>query len=389
MKPLNYIVLRRPFSSDNFGDIPLIGHEAELPEKIERIGVHVEPLSFEQAQQLARVDDGQTLALIRAMPMRLVRPVAKRPPEKPTTTVWGVSAVGAETSKFDGTGIVIAVLDTGIDTKHPAFDGMHLVLKNFTPDPDGDEDGHGTHCAATIFGRDVSGQRIGIARGVKKALIGKVLGTNGGEAAQIIRAIQWAVSEGADIISMSLGFDPVGDVERLMEDGVPKPAAFSLAMQGVLEAKELFDSVARAAIASKPDLVFVVAAGNESARPDFAIRATAPAGGGAEFITVGAVGPGKRLSLAEFSNTGADVVAPGIDIVSAWPGGGLMSQDGTSMAGPHVAGVTALWMEQARSEGRNLSSSMIRARIRGNATMIGIDMHASAEDVGTGIVRAP
>ena len=70
----------------------------------------------------------------------------------------------------------------------------------------------------TIFGRDVDGKRIGIARGVRKALIGKVLSdTGGGSSEMIFRGIQWALDEGAHVISMSLGFDFPGAVKR-MED---------------------------------------------------------------------------------------------------------------------------------------------------------------------------
>ena len=84
--------------------------------------------------------------------------------------------MGADTSSCTGNGIVVAVLDTGIDASHPAFAGVEVIQKDFTGEGDGDQHGHGTHCAGTIFGRNVNGTRIGVAMGVKKALIGKVLG---------------------------------------------------------------------------------------------------------------------------------------------------------------------------------------------------------------------
>ena len=83
-------------------------------------------------------------------------------------------------STWTGEGVTVAVLDTGIDSKHPAFAGVDIVEKDFTGTGNGDRQGHGTHCAGTIFGRDVDGKRIGVARGVKRALIGKVLGDEGG-----------------------------------------------------------------------------------------------------------------------------------------------------------------------------------------------------------------
>lgn len=112
----------------------------------------------------------------------------------------------------------------------PAFRGITLIQENFTPDPDGDDrHGHGTHCAGTIFGRDVDGERIGVARGVETALIGKVLDRHGrGSTAGVLRGMQWAEDQGANVISLSLGFDFIALVESLEnEAGMARPAAIS------------------------------------------------------------------------------------------------------------------------------------------------------------------
>jgi subtilisin family serine protease len=121
---------------------------------------------------------------------------------------WGVEAVGALNTSFDGRGVTVAVLDTGIDRGHPAFTGVEVVEEDFTGEGNGDQNGHGTHCAGTICGRDVDGTRIGIARSVAKLLVGKVLGKDGGGSTQAIYdAMQWALRNGAHVISMSLGMD--------------------------------------------------------------------------------------------------------------------------------------------------------------------------------------
>ena len=73
-----------------------------------------------------------------------------------------------------------------------AFNGVDLERRNFTTGSDDDKDGHGTHCAGTIFGRDVDGLRIGVARGVDRAIIGKVLGPGGGASSDLADAITWA-----------------------------------------------------------------------------------------------------------------------------------------------------------------------------------------------------
>ena len=136
--------------------------------------------------------------------MKLIAPVGKAAKPAATATAWGVTAVGADTSPFTGAGIVVAVLDTGIDAAHPAFAGVQLVTKNFTSEGPSDLHGHGTHCAGTIFGRDVGGTRIGVARGVKRALIGKVLGQGGGSSDKIVNAINWAVESGAQFVNVGV-----------------------------------------------------------------------------------------------------------------------------------------------------------------------------------------
>ena len=149
------------------------------------------------------------------MPLQLIEPIARSDVARPTAaSTWGVEAVGAIASIFDGDGVTVSVLDTGIEPGHPAFVGINLLRKNFTTESDDDIDGHGTHCAGTVFGRDVDGMRIGVARGVKKAIIGKVLGNGGGSSETLVNAIQWSVQNGANVISMSLGLDFPGYVRK-------------------------------------------------------------------------------------------------------------------------------------------------------------------------------
>ena len=122
----------------------------------------------------------------------------------------------------------MAVLDTGIDATHEAFKGIKLVQKDFTGEGNGDQHGHGTHVAGTIFGQTVQGPRYSVAPGIRRALIGKVLGTKGGGTTQgIIAAIQWAVKEKTHIINMSLGIDFPGLVKMMVDDGLPVDLATS------------------------------------------------------------------------------------------------------------------------------------------------------------------
>ena len=230
----------------------------------------------------------------------------------------------ADASSFDGSDGIVAVLDTGIDAAHPAFAGVTLVEQDFTGEGNGDTHGHGTHCAGTIFGRDVDGTRIGVARGVKKALIGKVLGGEGGGSDAIVRAINWAVEEGANVISMSLGIDFPGFVEFLITNqGLPIDLATTTALEGYRQNVLLFErlaSLVRAREAFGETTLIVAAAGNESRRDenaDFEIACSPPAVSEG-LISVAALGLSNgKFTVAPFSNTNVLVSGPGVGIQSA------------------------------------------------------------------------
>jgi subtilisin family serine protease len=167
--------------------------------------VSVQSLDFKEVKEFA--GEPGVAAIAPLMATYLIRPLSDVELAA-AGDAWGIAAVGADRSNWTGEGVTVAILDTGIDRQHPAFAGVDIVEKDFTGSGDGDRQGHGTHCAGTVFGRDVDGKRIGIARGVNRALIGKVLGDQGGgNSNMIFEGIQWAIQQGAQVISMSLGFD--------------------------------------------------------------------------------------------------------------------------------------------------------------------------------------
>ena len=337
--------------------------------------------------------DPQVQMVVPTMPVRLIPPVSGD--SLSLTANWGIRAVHADRSRCSGTGVNVAILDTGIDADHPAFAGITLIEKDFSEHGNGDRNGHGTHCAGTFFGRN-AGRRIGIARGVERALIAKVLGDDGaGQSEMIFKALVWAMDEHADIISMSLGFDFPGMVARLTEEGWPLAMATSTALEAYGGNLRMFDAImavfkAQASFGTAP--LVIAAAGNESRRDiknDYRIAVALPAAA-QDVVSVAAVGRHEsKFKVADFSNSQARLAAPGVDITSAWPGGGLRTISGTSMACPHVSGVAALWWQFLREAGIQPTARNVAARLVSHARKNVFVRDTDEADVGQGLVTAP
>lgn len=334
------------------------------------------------------------IAIAPALPLKLIKPVKSELVSKPEISIdpWNIEAIGADKTTYTGKNIKIAILDTGIDNKHIAFQGMNIVEKDFTGEGNGDTNGHGTHCAGVAFGRNIDGQRIGVAQGVEDVIIAKVLGENGGGSDILVNGINWAIESGANVISMSLGIDFPGYARDLEEQGMQKEAAISFALEGYRKNILLFEKLAsliRVQSQSKftQPVLIVSAAGNESSRPSYKIAVSPPAISDG-ILSVGALGKSTSgLYVADFSNTGVIISAPGVGIVSAKTGGGLISMDGTSMATPHVAGVAALWAEKL-SQKNQFSASALYS----NLTVSCDDQLLTKDDVedyGSGMIKCP
>ena len=410
MEEFEYIIVRKGTQLDDsgrFGEVAR-GDSSNAPqqEPIAPPVIQFETMTEYEAEDLRR--DPDVYASSPSVPVELIEPVSM-PAEtnsaihlidaaRKTGASWGVHAMAQQASQNAGEGIVVAVLDTGIDPTHPAFAGVALHRKNFSTDVhEDDENGHGTHCAGTIFGRDVEGVRIGVARGVRRALIAKVLNKNGrGSSMSMVKAMTWAQEEGAQVISLSIGINFIKLIQMWIEKGKAREEATSRALSAYRDTVRVFDSLTQHLTArsqfDKNNAIIVAAAGNDSNRydtPQYIVDVSLPAAASG-ILSVGAVEPeGNLYRIARFSNGNPMLCAPGLGIVSAKASGGLVAHNGTSMAAPHVAGAAVLWLENAVKNGLPASPELIRHRMLANCRFNVFTSTVAPADRGAGFIVSP
>lgn len=263
-----------------------------------------------------------------------VRMTAETAAPDPRGGVAQIGAPAAWKKGYDGKGVTVAVLDTGVDATHPDLKGAILKAKDFSDSGSTDDRvGHGTHVASTIAGSGAKshGKYKGVSPGAR-LLVGKVLDdTGGGGDSAVIAGMQWAVARGAKVVNMSLGDVDTPGVDPL-EKAVNNLSASSHAL-------------------------FVIAAGNEGPSAE----TVGTPGSAASALTVAAVDSGDKL--ADFSSRGPtvdgrlkpDIAAPGVDTIAAEAAHGTLGEEvapgyvtmsGTSMATPHTAGAAAILAQE-------------------------------------------
>ncbi|HYK06118.1 MAG TPA: S8 family serine peptidase [Thermoanaerobaculia bacterium] len=303
----------------------------------------------------AAVDRIRALPYVRAVHRDVLMHASSTPAAAPLATVVDArTRVNASSLGTSGSGIVVAVIDTGIDYTHPALGGgMGAGFKviggrdfiNRDDDPM-DDNGHGTHVAGTIAAS--APDLIGVAPDV--TLIGyKVLAADGsGPTSGIIAAIERCA-------------DPNGD-----GDPSDRVDVANLSLGGPGDAEDPASRAVDNAVAA--GVMMVIAAGNDGATASIGSPGTALGA-----LTVAAIDDDGRVT--DFSSRGPaprllgfkpDVSAPGYEVISARLGGGTIALNGTSMATPHVAGVAAL----LRKLHPEWTPAEIKAAITSSATAV-------------------
>jgi subtilisin family serine protease len=330
---------------------------------LHQLGIALISADADQASALERAV-GETGPIAAFEPERRVFAIDAEASVADGEFTWGLQAVRAERTQPTGKGVRVAVLDTGLDLKHPDFANRDIVTGSFVEGQAvQDGHGHGTHVIGTSCGPRTSqaGPGYGIASEAS-IYAGKVLGDDGsGSDSGILSGIEWAISNGCAVVSMSLGAPA--------QPGQP----FS----------DAFERVARRAM--ERGTLIIAAAGNESQRSSGQIAPVGHPANCPSIVAVGAVD--SQIQIADFSSGTVDeigqvdLVGPGVDVYSSWAGAERYRKlSGTSMATPHVSGVAALYAQQHPDRAWGLWARLSQAARR---------LPLPATDVGSGLVQAP
>lgn len=257
---------------------------------------------------------------------------------------WSLKAVDAENAwkSSTGEGVVVAVVDTGVDLNHPDLKANLVPGYNAeqpgTPAQDGHY--HGTHVAGIIAATQNNGEGItGIA---PRAKIMPVRAISNGGVPEVVDGIMWAADNGAKVINLSLGWDyPNASVEESVQRAIKYALDKNVVICAAMSNASSFNPRSTPDnLAGKPGFEGVIGVGNVDVNDR----------------RQGAYGNWKSVS------------SPGTQIMSTMPNGKYGNLTGTSMATPMVAGIAALMLSQTPG----LRNTEVRQR-----------MMATAKDLGT------
>lgn len=253
------------------------------------------------------------------------------------TIPWGISrvqAIDAHRYNYTGKGVRVAVLDSGIDSRHSDLNvsGGYSV---FNDSPYSDGNGHGTHVAGTIAALDNSIGVKGVAYNVDLYAV-KVLNSYGsGSLSGIAKGIEWSIKNNMNIINMSLGTSSHSSILKDWCD-----------------------------LAYNSGLLVVAAAGNSGNATGVGDTVEYPARY-SSVMAVAATDSSNRRGSFSSHGPAIEIAAPGVDIYSTYPNNRYTTMSGTSMACPHIVGSAALvWGANPRLTNVQVRESLVRTARR-------------------------
>jgi len=309
--------------------------------------------------KVLRIDDDVAVFAL-AKPLRAQKRAIR--PQPAEVLPWGIDKIDAEKVWQISTGdpIKVAVIDTGIDLKHPDLKdnlkgGVSTV--SYTSSYN-DDNGHGTHVAGIIAAIDNEIGVIGVGPKIDLYAV-KVLNRRGsGYLSDVIEGLEWAIAQkksqgGEWVINMSLG--TTSDVKSF-RDAIKK--------------------------AYETGITIVAAAGNTGSSVVYPAAYE-------EVIAVSATDQSDQIASWSSRGPEIDLAAPGVNIYSTYKGSTYKTLSGTSMAAPHVTGVVALVVDTKKCD-LNSDNACTPKEIQQRLEQTAIDLGNSGKDelYGAGLVNA-
>ncbi len=278
------------------------------------------------------------------------RQAEQKPNNGSETVPWGISRIHApEAWEYaGGTGVKVAVLDSGIDLSHP-----DLRVAGGVNEVDGargydDDRGHGTHVAGVIAALSNKQGVVGVGPAIELYAV-KVLDKKGrGWWSDIFAGLDWCVDNGIQVANLSFGS---AQYDQTYEEVIYRT--------------------------HKAGVVLVASAGNNGPTPD-SVHYPARYPG---VIAVAAIDSSDRLPSWSSTGPQVDLAAPGVDILSTYTGPHYTTLSGTSMAAPHVTGAAALSLAVDPKRSPNQVEDLLKATA---TTLAGL----STDQQGAGLVDA-
>ncbi|KOX08884.1 hypothetical protein ADL05_27650 [Nocardiopsis sp. NRRL B-16309] len=235
-----------------------------------------------------------------------------------------------------GAGVDVYMVDTGLDYDHPDLRPRAVPGFDAFGGDGGDDHGHGTHMAGVVGGTE-----HGVAKKANLISVKVVDAEGGGTIDGLLEGIEWITerASGPSVVNFVIGLPP----------------------------SDVLDNAVRASIDS--GITYSVEGGAVS--NDVADASPARV---AEAITVGASDCADQVAPFSSYGDGLDLYAPGVDITSAWPGGGTHTMSGTSVAAAHVSGVAALYLgRDRRADPERVGRALDDAAVVGTLTGVPTD----------------
>ena len=263
-------------------------------------------------------------------------------------TPWGITRINLAGVDRTGRGVKVGVLDTGVDSSHPDIGrnvkgGMDMISGAASAR---DDNGHGTHVSGTIAALRNGVGVVGVAPDASVYSV-KVLDSRGsGKLSNLVQGMEWCVGQQIKVVNLSLSAS---------------------------KENQTFRDVVLAA--RRAGITMVCAAGNSGPSPN-------SVGYPARYIeTIAVAAVDDRDSVPNFSSRGREIAvsAPGVDVLSTWPGRRYRKSSGTSMAAPHVTGAVALMLEADPS----LTPSEVKSILQSTSVPLA---GAGPDEQGAGVI---